>query len=137
MQVHGVVSRTAVGAPPRQDDGPILVAEMDGVVGRWNGPFTYTRRSTVMGLWSLCASQSACEPTVTAPMASSNTCANADDTGLPEAVGDASLFGSIHATKPIAAKMSFPMTCRGSACVSIGDLRRCPRPQAYTDPLPT
>ena len=50
-----------------------------------------------------------------APMASSNTYADADDAGLPEAVGDASPFRSIHATKPIAAKMSFPMSCRGSA----------------------
>jgi hypothetical protein len=92
--LHATLARIAVGPPPNQDDGPILVSEMDGVVCPWNGPFTYTRRSTVMGLWSLCASQSACEPTVTASMASSNTCANADDAGLPEAVGDASLFVS-------------------------------------------
>src|SRR5258707_15868169 len=90
----------------------------------------------VPATWRSCeAMVSASVTACPAPMASSNTCADADDAGLPEAVGDASLFGSIHATKPIAAKMSFPMSCRGSACVSIGDVHGWPRPQAYTDAL--
>ena len=58
-------------------------------------------------------------PPVTASMASSNTCASADDAGLPEAVGDASPFRSIHATEAdrgSEALVSFPRSCRGSAC---------------------
>ena len=39
-----------------------------------------------------------------AALASSNTCANADDADRPEGVRDASPFRSIHEAKPIAAE---------------------------------
>jgi hypothetical protein len=62
-------------------------------------------RGKAMGSATSCdATVSASVTACPAPMASSNTCADADDAGLPEAVGDASLFRSIQATKPIDAQ---------------------------------